>query len=259
MKHGFLARWQALCRIRFDHLHTQMARTLYRFAFTRSDRRAIGILACVIALTVCLRAYGLVRPAKEWNLAPGDLPDAKMEFTPKTTLHGNQNNKDMETQKTLSDTTRPKKRYNPPQYMVRKKFTVDLNKADTFDLQEIHGIGPAFAKRIVKYRESLGGFVCIEQLHEVWGIDSSLFENIKTHVYIKDARPVQININEADIRALKRHPYLDYFQAKEIYLYRQQYGAFALVDDVRQVNLMDSGTFFRIAPYLCVENDTADQ
>lgn len=258
MKHGFLARWQALCRIRFDHLHTQMARAVYRFAFTKSDRRAIGILACIIALTVCLRAYGLVRPAAEWLPAPGSLPETATKSNAKTTMTNKQNNRNMETQVKVNDSTRPKKRYIPPEYMVRNKFTVDLNKADTFDLQEIHGIGPAFAKRIVKYRESLGGFVRIDQLHEVWGIDSSLFDNIRAHVYIKDARPVQININEADIRTLKKHPYLDYFQAKEIYLYRQQYGAFALMEDVRQVNLMDSGTFSRIAPYLCVEDPATD-
>ncbi|MCM1168984.1 MAG: helix-hairpin-helix domain-containing protein [Bacteroides sp.] len=259
MKHGFLARRQALCRIRFDHLHTQMARGLYRFAFTRSDRRAIGILACIIALTVCLRAYGLIRPASEWLSVPGSLPETATESNATTTMTNTQDSRNMESQARLNDSSRPKKRYIPPQYMIRKKFTVDLNKADTFDLQEIHGIGPAFAKRIVKYRESLGGFVCIEQLHEVWGIDSGLFDNIRAHIYIKNVRPVQININEADIRTLKKHPYLDYFQAKEIYLYRQQYGAFTLVEDVRQVNLMDSGTFARIAPYLCVENDTSGQ
>ena len=44
---------------------------------------------------------------------------------------------------------------------------VELNSADTLELDKIRGIGPAFARRIVKYRERIGGFYKKEQLMEV--------------------------------------------------------------------------------------------
>lgn len=244
-------RWKAFLRIGLDRLHTHTARALYRFAFTKSDRRAIGILSGLIVLTLFLRAYGLVSPAKEWNIIEewhtGKVfrkPSAETAATP-----------GHETDRIKTDEAPPRPNtYKPPEYMVKKKFMVELNQADTFDLQEIYGIGPTFAKRIVRYRQTLGGFVCVEQLREVWGVDSTVLERIRPHVYLsKKAGITKINVNNTDLKTLKRHPYLDYYQAKEIYLHRQKYGAFSSLEEIRRVNLMDSGTFSRIAPYLSVE------
>lgn len=245
-------RWHAILRMELDRLHTKTARFLYRFAFTKRDRRAIGILSGMIFLTLLLRAYGLVRPAKEWHTdifqtASGLAKGKGHEHPPEIQHGGKGSGKPAET-----DSTKARRPYKPPEYMVRKKFTVNLNQADTFDLQEIRGIGPAFAKRIVRYRQNLGGFIKLEQLHEVWGVDSVLLENIRPHVFLTIDSITKINVNEADIKSLKRHPYLDYYQAKEIYLHRQKYGNFATVEELRTVNLIDSGTFARIAPYLRV-------
>lgn len=230
-----------------ERLHTQAARVSYRFAFSKSDRRAIGILSGLIALTLFLRAHVPGKPAREWATSVEETA-----FLRPSALSGI-TDRPCEGQ----DGKRQKSSYVPPHYMVKRKFTVDLNMADTFDLQEIRGIGPAFARRIVNYREMLGGFIRLGQLREVWGIDSSLSESIKAHVYIKKTELRQIDINEADIKTLKKHPYLDYYQAKEIYLHRQRHGRFTEVDDVRCVNLIDSGTFARIAPYLSVESGPA--
>jgi len=41
------------------------------------------------------------------------------------------------------------------------------------------GIGPTYAKRIVKYRNSLGGFHAINQLSEVYGLADSTFQSIR--------------------------------------------------------------------------------
>ena len=232
--------WKAFFLLRLDRLHTRTARLLYRFAFTKSDRRAIGILSFLIVLTVFLRAYGLVSPAKEWRIK--DEPAAM----PERNVRPERNEK--------NDNPPRINTYKPPEYMVKKKFMVELNRADTFDLQELNGIGPTFAKRIIKHRQSLGGFVHVDQLREVWGVDSALMEKIRPHVYVKEAGITKINVNTADLKTLKRHPYLDYYQAKEIYLHRQKYGAFSRVEEIRGVNLMDSGTFARIAPYLSVQD-----
>lgn len=233
-----------------NRLKTGLSKILYRFAFTQNDRKAIGLLSGMIALSLFLRAYGLVKPVREWEITtPVSLWEQPEKQKPANMKDSKEN-----PQKKMQDNTMSKKNhYVPPSYMVKKKFSVDLNRADTFDLQEIYGIGPTFARRIINYRNNLGGFISLRQLHEVWGIDSSLFKKIIPHLYIQDSGIRRINLNEADIRTLRQHPYLDYYQAKEIYLHRQKYGPFRRVAELKQVNLIDSGTYSRISPYLRVD------
>jgi competence protein ComEA len=60
-----------------------------------------------------------------------------------------------------------------------KQQTVDLNTADSSVLEALPGIGPAFAKRIIKYRTLLGGYVKAEQLKEVYGMPEETYVKIK--------------------------------------------------------------------------------
>lgn len=135
----------------------------------------------------------------------------------------------------------------------KKTFEVELNAGDTLDFQQLRGIGSAYAKRIVAYRDRLGGFANKEQLREVWGIDSGLYAQISPFVRLSKAVFRPININEIDIQTLKQHPYLDYYQAKEIIRYREKYGLFGSVEELKRVNLMDDETYQRIKPYLIVK------
>lgn len=57
---------------------------------------------------------------------------------------------------------------------------VELNSADTTTLKKVPGIGSVFAKRIIKYRDLLGGFYSVEQLGEVYGIDEERYEAMKS-------------------------------------------------------------------------------
>ncbi len=61
---------------------------------------------------------------------------------------------------------------------------VELNSADTTLLQTVKGIGPASARRIVKYRSLIGGFTNTDQLLKVWGITPENFIRIEEQVYI---------------------------------------------------------------------------
>ena len=62
---------------------------------------------------------------------------------------------------------------------------VNLNTASVAELCTLSGIGEAKAEAILAYRTEIGAFSSIEQLKEVTGIGESLFNQIKSSVYIE--------------------------------------------------------------------------
>lgn len=132
----------------------------------------------------------------------------------------------------------------------KKSLSFELNTADSLDLVQLYNIGPVVARRILKYRSLLGGYVRREQLREVYGIDSARYNDIAPHLTVDPSRITPIDINTADIDRLKRHPYLDYYQAKAIIRLREERGAYAGVRDILNIPIIDSETFTRIEPYL---------
>ena len=132
----------------------------------------------------------------------------------------------------------------------KKSLSFELNTADSLDLVQLYNIGPVIARRILKYRSLLGGYVRKEQLREVYGIDSARYNDIAPHLTVDPSHITPIDINTADIDRLKRHPYLDYYQAKAIIRLREEKGAYAGVRDILNIPIIDSETFTRIEPYL---------
>lgn len=132
----------------------------------------------------------------------------------------------------------------------KKSLSFELNTADSLDLVQLYNIGPVIARRILKYRSLLGGYVRKEQLREVYGIDSARYNDIAPHLTVDPSRITPIDINTADIDRLKHHPYLDYYQAKAIIRLREEKGAYAGVRDILNIPIIDSETFTRLEPYL---------
>ena len=93
---------------------------------------------------------------------------------------------------------------------------VELNQADTLTLKKIPGIGSTFARRIVGYRELLGGFYTVEQLAEVYGIDEERYNNLYPwfRTDTTSLRPLQVN--QLPFKELLRHPYLNALQVRQI-------------------------------------------
>lgn len=105
-------------------------------------------------------------------------------------------------------------------YIKKDVGRIELNAADSIQLQELRGIGPGFAKRIVVYREQLGGYYCTEQLLEVYGFTEKLYNQVKGNVTVDATKIRKLNINKLNISQLKRHPYISYYEARAIYDYR---------------------------------------
>lgn len=144
---------------------------------------------------------------------------------------------------------------NKNQSAVRVIEKFDLNLADTSQLKKINGIGIKLSLRIIKYRDALGGFVEMEQLAEVYGLDSAVVGRLRQNSFImKEFKPSQIHLNAADEPTLAAHPYLRKEVARSIVAYRFQHGRFQRMDDLRKIHAMDDKTFQKIAPYLTVDD-----
>ena len=127
----------------------------------------------------------------------------------------------------------------------------DINAADTAQLKSVYGVGEKLSQRILKYRDALGGFVTLEQLKEIYGLDTAVVARLKTKcVVLPDFRPDRININQADEKRLAAHPYLKSGAARIIVAYRFQHGEFTSLDDLRKIQGLDPKIIDKIAPYL---------
>lgn len=142
------------------------------------------------------------------------------------------------------------KEFSEYKKVENKKVQVSINVADSMSLLEIKGIGPAFASRIVKYRNRLGGFVNKDQLREVFGIDSAKFDQIKDQLIIDEENIQFININQVTFEDLKRNPYLSYKQMNAIVAYRKQHGEYKSLDDLKKIIVLNQDVINKITPYI---------
>lgn len=132
----------------------------------------------------------------------------------------------------------------------REVIQVDLNIADSALLTSLKGVGPVLARRIIQYRNRLGGFYAINQLKEVYGIDSANFEKLVTQMKLTTNQLDYLYINTASIEEMKKHPYLGYKIASAIVNYRNQHGPFNHIDELRNIVLIKAEIFSKIEPYL---------
>ena len=65
---------------------------------------------------------------------------------------------------------------------------LNLNKATVEELAKIPGLTKELAQKIIEYRKNNGGgFVDMEELLDVPGIDNKLLRELKKHLFIEDA------------------------------------------------------------------------
>src|SRR4030095_4044156 len=105
-----------------------------------------------------------------------------------------------------------------------KNAIVELNTTDSSQLTALNGIGSVLSSRILKFRDRLGGFTCVEQLKEVYGLSPETFDEIKTRVTADSSMIKKIDINTIILAGLKTHPYFRNPFASTLISYREQNG-----------------------------------
>jgi competence ComEA-like helix-hairpin-helix protein len=112
--------------------------------------------------------------------------------------------------------------------------TIDINTATEEEWIELKGIGETLAKRIVKYRDKIGGFYSIQQLKEVYGIKPEVLESITPQLKIHPKNIQKISIAISDYQSLAKHPYLNNYFAKLI-INKRSTGEIQSVNDLQYV------------------------
>lgn len=154
---------------------------------------------------------------------------------------------------------------------LSKGETVNINTADTTMLKQVPGIGSYFARQIVRKRERLGGFSSPNQLLEIDGFPKEAMEYVTIGQSATQKSSIssvskgddtsenkasqmallrKIRINHDDIKSMSRHPYMRYYQAKEIDSYRRLKGALRSTNDLRHIASFSKEDIARLAPYL---------
>lgn len=138
-------------------------------------------------------------------------------------------------------------------YETKQYREVDINLADTSAFKIFPGIGSRLASRIVAYRESLGGFISVEQVGEVRFLPDTTFRKISPFLRLSDTEIRKININTAKLEELVRHPYFDFAIARSIIRYRDQHGGFKDTAELNAIHVISEKQFKKVIPYLVVE------
>jgi len=118
---------------------------------------------------------------------------------------------------------KPKKIYYKNNGFVEKSFQqkIDLNIATQEQLQKVSGIGEALSKRIVTYRDKLGGFSSDSQLYNVYGLNPEVVKRTLNEFAVKTPKEiVKMNLNKISASDIATVPSISFELAKRIWEYR---------------------------------------
>ncbi|MDA3890612.1 MAG: helix-hairpin-helix domain-containing protein [Salinivirgaceae bacterium] len=135
---------------------------------------------------------------------------------------------------------------------VTHEISIELNTADSIDLIKLYGIGPSLSRRIIRYRNFLGGYCNREQLLEVYGLNQETYNKIANAITTDTSLIQKINLNQIEFKALNKHPYFSYAHTKSVFKYRKLMNGFRSVNEIVANNLVDSATYAKVKPYLRV-------
>lgn len=149
---------------------------------------------------------------RKWQL---EHPVQAQEQAEKNLKRAQAKKKVIESDSSLDHHRQKQDRYKTP---PKPRHLFELNTATKEDLVQVKGIGNHFASRIIKFRESLGGFHSANQLYDVYKLDSAVvleaFKHLKPG---SDFTVRKLNVNTAEFKKILKHPYLAYPDVQQIF------------------------------------------
>ncbi|MDL2296666.1 helix-hairpin-helix domain-containing protein [Bacteroidales bacterium OttesenSCG-928-B11] len=140
-----------------------------------------------------------------------------------------------------------KRKPKTPGYAIVK---IDLNRCDTSDITRIPLFGAKRAEKIVEYRERLGGFHSLAQLHEIYVIQNITPEHIEKYFSVNHNDIQKIAINTVEYADLVKHPYFDSYLAKTILQHRRNHGNITDLKHFQEITHAYQELMEKLEPYL---------
>jgi len=140
--------------------------------------------------------------------------------------------------------------YEKKAFEKKAEQPVDINSGDSAAFVALPGIGPGYTRRIINFRDKLGGFYSADQVAEVYGLPDSVFQKIKPLLKLSGVPVKKININTATNEELKAHPYIRWQLAGLILEYKKQHGNFRSLEELKKIPMVDDDLYRKLLPYL---------
>nr|WP_299344517.1 helix-hairpin-helix domain-containing protein [Allomuricauda sp.] len=141
-------------------------------------------------------------------------------------------------------------------FSENKKEVKGLNTATAVELKQIRGVGEVLSKRIIKFRDRLGGFLVNEQLYDVYGLEPNVVEGILERFQVLHPPEIKkININSASAVEIAQLVYINRSKAEEIVRYREENGSFSSLNEMTKMFNVSEEKIDRIGLYLLFKED----
>lgn len=151
-------------------------------------------------------------------------------------------------------------------FVVEELEVIDLNAALASELEELRGIGPVLAKRIVAYRQKSGGYHRVEQLEKIYGLKAETLALIKDQICVDSldvkarsriGRSVKknyemVDLNLATASDLKALPGIGEKISKRIIKFRKAKGRIDRVGELQKIYGFSPENYLKARPYLKV-------
>lgn len=178
------------------------------------------------------RLYGLTR--KQYRMMEPFIRISE-EYAPASGLFPTHSSEDQ----TFRDTLRyPVK--------LREGEQISLNASDTSELRRIPGIGSAYARAIAAYRDRLGGFYSVQQIEEIEGVPPEA----KKYLKVTSSEVRKLKVNRLNVNQLRKHPYINFYQARDIYDFRRLHGPLKSIRQLANDRDFPPAALERLEPYL---------
>lgn len=138
----------------------------------------------------------------------------------------------------------------PTLHAEKQPKRITIGAIDSAKLVSVRGIGPFYAKMIMRYERALGGFHRKEQLLEVFKMNTETYEILCDKLDFSETHIRKISINKATAEELDHHPYLNRWQANSIVKMRIQLGGFQSLHELRKSHLINAEDFEKLEPYV---------
>lgn len=128
---------------------------------------------------------------------------------------------------------------------------INLNTADTTLLKTLSGIGSYFAKKMVDYRERLGGYYAVEQLLEIYNFGEERLQKIKPYIDITLSDIKKINFaTDTIVNIIGKHPYLGFKAARTAIKIQRSSKSKITIEELVNQKIISTEQGEKLKPYL---------